>query len=210
MTRRCVEKCPNNTYAFADLYRCWLDCPTTSNVSGQLLFRDKVYWRCVTLCPPEAPYANVDDRFCYATCPNTTNNASYLLDYFAVDGLSPRCVSVCPYNSSFQLFGYQGKCIPLCPAGTWGDPASKLCVTNCSNSTYPFKDSSSGQNICVANCSYPDWFRDNTTFSCVKTCPSPTFGETNRECVGKCKDGSYGLPFGNRKCALFCPEGYWG
>ena len=26
----------------------------------------------------------------------------------------------------------------------------------------------------------------------------------------RCADGSFGLPFGNRKCTTFCPEGWWG
>jgi hypothetical protein len=176
-TRSCLSQCPSNSYAYTDLYRCWADCPTTSLVSAQLLFRDKVYWRCVTNCPPEAPYGNADDRTCYTTCPNTTNTPGYPSDYFAVDALSARCVAICPYNSTFQLFGYQGQCIPLCPAGTWGDPNTKLCLPDCNSaSLYPYKDSSSGQNICVQNCSFADWFRDNSTWSCVQTCPSPKFG----------------------------------
>lgn len=210
-TRTCVAQCPNNSYAYADVYRCWADCPTSSIVTQQLLFKDSLNWKCVTRCPSGAPYAYADAsyRACYLNCPNLTNTVSFPRDTYAVDGLNARCVDVCPYNSSFQLFGYQGKCIPLCPVGTWGDPTTKLCKTTCASAAYPFKDSSSGQNICVQNCSYPDWFRDNTTSTCVMTCPGTTFGETNRECVTRCKDGEYGLPFGNRKCAAYCPEGYW-
>jgi len=174
-----LTNCPNNSYAYTDLYRCWADCPKTSIVTGQLLFKDTLNWRCVPNCPSATPYANAEDnnnRFCYANCPNISNTVGQTVDYYAVDGLSPRCVSVCPYNSSFQLFGYQGKCIPLCPSGTWGDPATKLCISNCTNSPYLYKDNSTGQNICVQNCSYPYSFRDNTTGTCVSTCPSPYFG----------------------------------
>lgn len=212
LTRNCVTKCPNNSYAYTDLYRCWANCPKTSVVSGALLFQDKDNWRCVPNCPSTSPYGNEDDGTCYLNCPNTTNSAS-TTNYYAVDGNNPRCVSTCPYNSSYWLFGYQGKCIPRCPSGSWGDPATKLCLANCNNATaapYPFKDSSSGINVCVANCPYSNYFRDNSTFTCVLACPSPKFGETNRECVPRCADGSFGLPFGNRKCVAFCPDGYWG
>lgn len=162
-------------------------------------------------CPVETPYGNADDRICYAVCPNRTNTAGYAADYFAVDGLNARCVSVCPYNSTFQLFGYQAKCISLCPSGTWGDPITKLCLPDCdSTSAYPYKDNSSGQRICVQNCSYADWFRDNSTWSCVQTCPATKYGETNRECVSQCSNGRFGLTTGNRKCVDYCPEGFWG
>ena len=163
-------------------------------------------------CPPQAPYANKDPlyRTCYALCPNTTNTVSQTVDFYAINGNFPECVAVCPYNSTFWTFGYQGNCIPRCPSGTWGDPATKLCLINCTNTAFLFKDSSSGQNMCVFNCSAPNFFRDNTTLTCVTTCPGVLFGETTRECVARCADGSFGLPFGNRKCVSFCPQGWWG
>jgi hypothetical protein len=179
-TRNCLTTCPSNSYAYTDLYVCWADCPTTSVVSGALLFKDSIYRRCVPNCPAEAPYACNDYRNCYAVCPNTTNTVGQLVDYFAVSGMSPQCVSVCPYNTSFWTFGYQGNCIPRCPIGTWGDPYSKLCVTNCSNTAYPYKDSSSGYNVCVFTCAGLNYFRDNTTFTCVLSCPGTLFGETTR------------------------------
>ena len=213
VTRNCLPNCPNNSYAYTDLYRCWADCPKTSIVTNQLLFKDKLNWRCVPNCPSATPYANAEDnndRFCYTNCPNRTNKAGQTVDYYAVDGLSPLCVSVCPYNATFKLFGYQGKCIALCPDGTWGDPATKLCISNCTNSPFLYKDNSTGQNICSSNCSYPNFFRDNTTGTCVAACVSPYFGETTRECITQCASGEFGLPFGTRECASFCPDGWWG
>jgi hypothetical protein len=211
-TRSCVTSCPANTYAYTDLYLCWADCPTVSVVSNSLLFKDKLNWRCVPNCPAAAPYACKDAayRTCYALCPNTSNTVNQSVDYYAVNGLFPECVSVCPYNSSLWTFGYQGNCIPRCPNTTWGDPFSKLCLSNCANSAFPYKDSSSGQNICVYNCSGLNYFRDNTTFTCVLACPGTLFGEVTRECVTRCANGSFGLPFGNRKCVSFCPDGWWG
>jgi hypothetical protein len=211
-TRTCVTNCPANTYAYTDLYRCLNDCPTTSVVSGSLLFKDNLNWRCVPNCPPQAPYACKDAtyRACYALCPNTTNTVGQAVDYFAVDGNFPECVSVCPYNSSYWTFGYQGYCIPRCPTGTWGDPYSKLCIPNCNYSGFIYKDNSSGINVCNFNCSNLNYFRDNTTFTCVLACTGNLFGETTRECVTRCANGSFGLPFGNRKCVAFCPQGWWG
>ena len=174
-TRSCVTSCPNNTYALTDVYRCWLDCPTTSLLTTSLLlFKDKLNWRCVPNCPSAAPYANKDDRTCYLTCPSVSTI------YYAVDGHFPECVSVCPYNASFYLFGYQGKCIPRCPSGTWGNPlaSNRLCISNCNNATndFPYKDNSSGLNICVRDCTSLNFFRDNSTFTCVTTCPATRYG----------------------------------
>jgi len=158
------------------VYRCWIDCPTTSIVTGALLFKDKTNWRCVPNCPSSAPYANQDDRTCYSICPNISNGGS-AINYYAVNGINSQCVSTCPYNSTFWLFGYQGNCIPSCPSGYWGDPITKLCLTNCNSSSgYPYKDGSSGINVCVQNCTHSNYYRDNTTFTCVLTCPSTTFG----------------------------------
>lgn len=163
-------------------------------------------------CPPQAPFANKDPlyRTCYAVCPNISNTVGQTINFYAINGNFPECVAVCPYNSTFWTFGFQGNCIPRCPSGTWGDPASKLCVSNCTDVAFPYKDSSSGQHICVFNCSGLNFFRDNTTFTCVTTCPGNLFGETTRECVARCANGSFGLPFGNRKCVAFCPQGWWG
>ena len=210
-SRSCVSKCPNNSYAYTDSYMCLSDCPTTS-VANTLLFKDNLNWRCVTNCPAEAPYACWDTsyRTCYANCPNTTNTAGQTFNFYAVNGVSPQCVSVCPYNSTFRLFGYNGACIPRCPNGTWGDPATKLCVSNCTDTAYLYKDSSSGSFLCVFTCSSLNYFRDNSTYTCVTTCPSTLYGETTRECVVRCADGSFGLPFGNRKCVNYCPTGWWG
>lgn len=211
-SRKCVTNCPNGTYAYTDTYMCVADCPVTSVVSGSLIFKDQVYWRCVPNCPAEAPYAckNISDRTCYSICPNTSNTVGQPLDYFAVSGMFPECVSVCPYNSTFTTFGYQGKCVPRCPSGTWGDPFSKLCLSNCTSTSFLYKDNSGGTNFCVFNCSDLNYFRDNTTYTCVLTCPGSLFGEVNRECVVRCANGSFGLPFGNRKCVKFCPDGWWG
>lgn len=58
----CVAKCPNGTYAYDDLYRCWADCPTTSTKSSQKLYRDKTNWKCVSTCPSTEPYGDPNTR----------------------------------------------------------------------------------------------------------------------------------------------------
>ena len=177
-TRQCLTSCPSNSYAYTDTYKCLDDCPTTSTVTGSRLFRDKTNWKCVPNCPETEPYASFTHRICYMNCPNITNGGDSS-DYYAVDGFSKQCVSACPHNSTFSLYGHEGKCIPRCPDGFYGDPGNQLCVNNCDNATAaarPFKDSSGGINICVANCSESNFFRDNTTFTCVDTCPVGTYG----------------------------------
>jgi len=136
-------------------------------------------WRCVPNCPPQAPYANKDDRTCYNNCPNISNGGS-ATNYYAIDGNFSECITVCPYNNTYQLFAYQGKCIPRCPNGTWGNPlaSNRLCLTNCVNNTndYPYKDNSTGINRCVTDCLSLNYFRDNSTFTCVTTCPATRYG----------------------------------
>ncbi len=119
-------------------------------------------------------------------------------------------MSVCPYNSSYYLYGYLGVCIARCPDGYWGDPTSKKCLANCSSSSYPFKDNSTGLNICVAVCPAPNYFGETTNYYCVKICPDGYYGEITSYCVSKCASPNWGLIDENRKCVSFCPDSFWG
>lgn len=49
-TRKCNTTCTAG-YAYDDLMRCWLDCPTTSIRTLQNLYKDNTNMRCVTNCP---------------------------------------------------------------------------------------------------------------------------------------------------------------
>lgn len=151
-TRYCVQNCPNQTYAYDDLYRCWSDCPTT-NLAGNLLFKDNTNWKCVTTCPSTSPYGYTVDRTCYDNCPATT---------YASNATDKRCVATCQNNATFKLYAYTlnniRTCVALCPDGYWADPFSLTCLTNCSSSSYPYKDNSTGANLCVTVCPGPNYF----------------------------------------------------
>lgn len=56
-----------------------------------------------------------------------------------------------------------------CPLGHYGDPFTKLCVTNCpyTQETYALDSTKK----CVNNCPVGT-FADNSTYKCVPQCPS--------------------------------------
>ncbi len=159
-TRYCQTTCPSGYYALDDTYRCVTDCPVTSAKSGYLLFKDLTNRKCVSTCPDTAPYAYplAADRFCYATCPAGT---------FSTDAKDRRCVATCPYNSTYKLYGYNGKCIAICPLGYWADPFTITCLTNCTSASYPFKDNSTGTGLCVSRCPAPSFFGYTGNYSCI-------------------------------------------
>ena len=126
-----------------------------------------------------------------------------------------RCVNVCPHKNLdsgiYTLYGLDDDCITYCPAGYWGDPSTALCKTDCTNAAFDYKDSSSGQRLCVNICPAPNYFA-NADDLCVQTCPSPNFGDpldANRKCVATCTAPNWGLQTGNRKCVAKCPSGTW-
>jgi hypothetical protein len=96
-----------------------------------------------------------------------------------------------------------------CPDGTWAHPTTKKCETSCSGS-YPYKDNSTGDNICVTSCPAPNYFADATDL-CVYICPDGTYGDdaVPRLCVNKCVAPLWGLISGSRKCVDYCPSGTW-
>ncbi len=170
-TRYCVQNCPINSFAYDDVYRCWIDCPTTS-LAGNLLFRDNTTWKCVTTCSSAVPYAYTVDRNCYANCPSGT---------FASNATDRRCLATCPNNANFKLWAYTNSngirsCVANCPVGYWADPHTLTCVTNCSYSGFPYKDNSTGANLCVTTCPGPNYFGENSTYYCILTCPDGYYG----------------------------------
>jgi hypothetical protein len=132
---------------------CVTDCPVTSTKSGYLLFKDTVNRKCVSMCPSTAPYGYPSsiggDRICYANCPSGS---------YATNATDHRCVTTCSNNATYNLYAYNGSCTSSCPLGYWADPATIKCLANCSSSSYPFKDNSTGINQCVSMCPAPDYF----------------------------------------------------
>ncbi len=67
-------------------------------------------------------------------------------------------MTTCPYNTTYKLYGYNGKCIATCPIGFWADPHTITCLANCTSASYPFKDNSTGTGVCVSMCPAPNFF----------------------------------------------------
>ena len=160
-----MEVCPDGSFASDDYYRCWADCPTTSPKNSKKLFRDYTNKKCVSNCPSSEPYGYEDDRKCYSTCPGSS---------YKSDATEMRCVNTCPNSitgSTYRTYGYNvstndGECVAHCPDGYWADSTTATCVQTCPGSI-PYKDDSTGDNVCVATCPAPNRFADTDTNVCV-------------------------------------------
>ena len=102
---------------------------------------------------------------------------------------------------------------PKTPSMTYADVyVTKRCVVTCPDIYYA--DSSileGGQ--CVINCAGTFRFRENSTKSCVDTCPlaEVTFGDTVGDmCVKTCPDGTFAQQDANRRCVSRCAANTWG
>jgi hypothetical protein len=90
----------------------------------------------------------------------------------------------------------------------YADDPSRSCVTNCPMFVY----GTYGDKIdfkCVSYCSRGQ-FRDNSTGTCVYSCPSPTFADnTTFKCLEICSDGFFAEDI-NNTCVKYCPAYYFG
>lgn len=91
------------------------------------------------------------------------------------------CVDKCP-NTTPPTYtdNVQQICTTLCTLGTFADPNSLTCVSNCSISNGIQYLADNSTRTCVQTCpkiqgTFADPFY---TMSCAKSCPSPTFANT--------------------------------
>lgn len=123
------------------------------------------------------------------------------------------CVTTCPDTGLIPLFGSGDRCVEECVgADNWGDPVTHLCTSNCfSNASVKyFQDNSTGRNLCVNVCPYPERFGDDITEPtqpyCDDVCPLGKYGDfmSPRHCVSTCKQDTtnsinyYGLKVEDR------------
>ena len=96
------------------------------------------------------------------------------------------CVEECPEGSFADENTHV--CVDICSAvySEYGDPSTNKCVKECPD--VPSLYAQDNGRICVISCEN-DWFRLNTTRSCVYyTCPIPFFADPNTGyCAYKCK-----------------------
>lgn len=183
--------------------RCWADCPTTSNLTNKLLYRDLINKKCVANCPSGQPYGDPVTRTCYAECPSPRYG----------DNTTTRiCVPVCPHtyldNGIYRTYASGRYCVPYCPSGTWADPATAICVSTCTNASFPLMDNSTGENLCVRSCPPPNRFAHSGT--CIEICPATLYGDIiTQVCTGICSAPNWGLESYNRKCVARCPSDTW-
>lgn len=102
---------------------------------------------------------------------------------------------------------------PKTPKMTFADVyVTKLCVLTCPD-TYYADDSIVLGGQCVINCAGTYRFRENSTKSCVSTCPlvQGTFGDTIGDmCVKTCPDGYFAQQDTDRRCVTICAANSWG
>ena len=159
--------------------------------------------------------------------PTDCDNSKYADDFTHTCVAKGTC-SVNQFSSDATM-----TCENECPDGTYADESTMHCESGCSGSYFAdpginkcvqvcytqdlFADVSSG-NLCVARCSQSGStpFRDNSTKTCVSTCPSnpDTFSDVYEEsCVYNCSIGLYkddlSIP-SDKRCVDKCVSPNWG
>jgi hypothetical protein len=107
-------------------------------------------------------------------------------------------VSNCPDNT------YQNstnQCSSTCPSGTYADPNSNSCVSNCLSSGL-YGDGVN--NICILVC--PATYKRNIAGFCVNNCNPLLSDNITGNCVSTCSTGYWGY---NYQCLSACPNGFY-
>ena len=252
----CLITCPNGYYATGLAYpnnicnQCYQynpptnpdgTCATCTGPNANQCLSCNYGWyldlttgKCVATCPIGywADHVNNVCSHCYQAPLTTSQEQSC---YTCVQGTVRDCTS-CSGNSYFYA-AYQS-CLLTCPSGWWGDITDNLCK-QC------YQDSGSSPYTCATcngvssnNClsCNTGTFLDPTTNTCLSSCPTGYYGDTEdnkcklcyissdpstdimkscKECLGpskiqctSCNPGNY-FHSVNNTCLSGCPKGWF-
>ena len=149
ISKTCVSFCPYNatSIAYADPFKsnyCVAKCP-------DLYYGDSSngYGLCASVCPSTNYFRDNSTQLCVYTCP-AANTSLGTVDTFG-DVTSDICVTKCPQNYFAQI-EINRTCVLVCQSGTWGNPVTRMCITNpvtdCPSNTW----ADNFTNLCVSMC----------------------------------------------------------
>lgn len=200
----------NSTFLtyFDDYYRrCVLstslnnaDCPSSPSYYALNL---NTYGICVQYCP-NGTYSLDSNRTCVTTCP-----VYYFVNY-TLNVVQYQCVATCPSRTFLSNFF----CVNAtsCSNGTYGDPYSGACVSDCNptnSSLQTYANTNPNVKLCVLVCP-PNFYKQNMylNHTCVSSCLTNFFIDyATLTCVAICPNGSYAHSTG--ECLTSCPNGLY-
>lgn len=149
-TQSCVYNCPyNSTYfSYADPFksnRCVAKCPDIyygEISSGRGL--------CASVCPGLNYFRDNSTQLCVYVCP-AGNSSLGTVDTFG-DNTTDVCVARCP-PGYFAQVEINRTCVQVCMAGTWGNPQTRMCISNPVTSCPSGMWADNFTNLCTSFCS---------------------------------------------------------
>lgn len=183
-TYLCVETCPAGLYG--DLLLSPPACVATCT-SNQ--FGDPITGLCQSTCHTGwfnyegsciigCPVVLIEDWYTQSCIDQTQNCSNGLIQ----DWNMGMCVSICSMGSYLDTSSQVPICVLECPSGTFGDPFTLMCSTQCSRGFIP----SSNNNECVVNTitSVSTQAKANTSLldSCSHACVKCSDQGTCQEC----------------------------
>lgn len=224
--------CPDGWYGYAHV--CHETCPTgTASDLSNLCVSDCDHDTfneggvCVTNCTTD--YADPDTHMCSASCqggryadPNTHRCVEVCPDGWyrdptfvcsddcsvggrRADNITLTCTDKC----SDGLWGYQNKCIEICPPLTYGYLPDRDCY-DIASIPDPALFADNITQTWVSQCSEsPLMFGDTLLHECVLSCDQPYYADPESQlCETACTNSSFYLDETTNSCVLVCPEGY--
>ena len=149
--------CPNGTYAdsHSSSRLCVALCPpgTLSSTASPNLYGDPTTHTCVSRCITPYTWSDYQTRLCEPIC-SATSVPTYS------ENVGMTCVTAlnCP-SSPMMTFGDNAtrSCVSFCSNAEWGDPTTRNCEDQCPDTLTPettryYGDNSTGQYLCVLIC----------------------------------------------------------
>ena len=207
-THKCVADCSSTSgtkYHNKDSFICISACVGTFVVPSE--------FECVTSCPSDKPYIDIDGKTCVSSCnsnnplsPDRTKCLSSCSsnNYFEInDGTTSQCVEDC--NESYPLKNIElSKCSGICDSNYY-QLEDKYCVSSCSLSSLNSKYFYIEDGKCVEQCSPNNPFLDADLGKCVSICTGTKLLSLPplNTCVSSCNSVKFKYE-DNGKCVEFC------
>jgi hypothetical protein len=176
--RLCVTTCPTTTpyyFSYSVDRTCVTTCPG-------LYYGDQSsgIGICKSLCPGTNRFADNYTKMCVTVCPSTQLTFG--------DTTTKTCVLICPVGYYAQSDSNR-LCVITCASGTWGNPVTRVCITDPKNQCPSGTWGDNNTHLCTSLCTDSPLmlYGNNITGLCDTLCPSPSFAyQTTKVCIDIC------------------------